>query len=155
VTTRSCRYARKLRDIFYGTGEKKITRKILNKLNPLGLALWYCDDGNLSIVLRKERCKPGKPNQYLFQGRMWTCSFSYEEHLLIQKYFEEELKLRVVIQKCKRKWKGEVLEYYYLRFPSNEFKKFSEIIKPYVPKCMQYKIDWENRIKEYENNINK
>lgn len=155
IDTNHTRYCRKIRDIFYENGKKLISTKILNKLTPLGLALLYCDDGSLTIQLRKERTKEGKPNQYQFQGRIWTCSFTEEENNLIKDYFLTTWKIKVVVNKCKRKWKGQILEYYYLRFPSLEFKKFVDIIKDYVPNSMSYKIDFEKRIKDYEINLSK
>jgi hypothetical protein len=146
VDTNHTKYCRKIRDIFYKNGRKTVSKKILKKLTPLGLALLYCDDGSLTIRLRKERIQEGKPNQYQFQGRIWTCSFTLEENNLIKDYFLTTWNIKIVVNKCNRKWKGQVLEYYYIRFPSLEFKKFVDIIKPHVPESMLYKIDFEKRI---------
>ena len=37
------------------TPKKTITRKLLNWLNPLGLAIWYMDDGCININTSKQR----------------------------------------------------------------------------------------------------
>lgn len=139
-------FFKKIRNLLYKEDKKIVTKKVLNKLTPLGLALLFCDDGDLVVSERKERTVEGKPKQYQFRARLWTCSFTYEEHLLLQEYFQTKWNIRVVINKCNRKWKGQILEYHNLRFPSLEFKKFVEIIKPHVPDCMKYKIDYEGRI---------
>ena len=39
-----------VRDWFYKSGQKGISDKILYHLTPLGLALWYLDDGYLGFI---------------------------------------------------------------------------------------------------------
>lgn len=126
-------YFTKLRKIFYLSGRKIVTRKILNKLKPLGLALWWMDDGSLVIYERKDR---NAVNRY---ATLATCNFTYEEHEIIVKYFNEVWDIFPKIKK--RTATKSDKEYYVLKFPMKEFRKFKEIIEPHIIPSMQYKID--------------
>ena len=60
--------------LYSNTGRKKISLKYLNELSPLGLAVWWMDDGSL--------CN-SKGNRW---GKLCTECFNYEEHILLQTY---------------------------------------------------------------------
>lgn len=108
------------RNLFYAKGGiKKINSEILNQLNPRSLAYWICDDGSYSNK----------------QGYVILCtnSFSLEEHKLIKKFFNKRFGLNPTIGFRDDK-------YYYLRFKQEDSKKLIEIVKPYIPKSMLYKI---------------
>nr|DAI19787.1 MAG TPA: LAGLIDADG DNA endonuclease family [Caudoviricetes sp.] len=113
-------------------GDKKITREYLNLLNPLGLAIWWMDDGCLSIH---------KGNRY---GKLCTHGFSYEENLIIQQYFQEIWGIHVDIKIEKRK-------YYFCRLNTENLKKLISIIYPYVTQVpsMIYKIDLNYTLTKY------
>lgn len=125
------KYFTKLRRIFYPEGKKIVTKKILKKLNPMGLALWWMDDGSLVIYKRKDR---NAVNRY---ATLATCSFTYEEHLLIKQYFLETWNIKVSI--IKRKTSNKT--YFLIKMPMLEFRKFVKIIEPYIIDSMKYKID--------------
>lgn len=113
------------KNLFSNEGRKKISLKYLNELDPLGLAVWWMDDGNLSIT------KDGS-NRY---GKLSTHCFNYEEHILIQKYFKKKWNIEVSIKQEKG--------YYFIRIRATELKKLIKIIYPYVTQipCMIYKIN--------------
>lgn len=106
------------------TGKKTVTRKWLNLLTPLSLAIWWMDDGCLSVC---------KGNRY---GKLCTHSFSYEEHLIIQKYFKTVWNIDIQIKLEKNK-------YYFCRLNVENLKKLFNIIYPYIFENpnMMYKID--------------
>lgn len=110
--------------LYSNHGRKKISLKYLKQLTPLGLAIWWMDDGCLSIH---------KGNRY---GKLCTECFNYEEHILLQKYFKETWDIDVDIKLEKNK-------YYFLRFNVTALKKLISIIYQYVTMCpsMIYKID--------------
>ena len=112
------------KNLYSNEGRKKISLKYLNELTPLGLAIWWMDDGNLSLSHR---------NRY---GKLSTHCFNYEEHILIKKYFKDKWNINVQIKKEKDK-------YYFLRFNVAELKKLIKIIYLYVSEVpsMIYKID--------------
>lgn len=111
------------RNLFYKNDKKIVNNKILNFLNPRSLAIWLCDDGSYNTK----------------QGYIILCtnSFSLEEHKIMKKYFEEVWNINPTIGFRDNK-------YYYLRFKQNDTKKLINIIKPFVPKCMKYKIGEKN-----------
>jgi len=120
-------------DIFYdyfkkylysNDGRKKISLKYLKNIDAFGLAIWWMDDGSLSIH---------KGNRY---GKLCTECFNYEEQILLQKYFKDIWNINVDIKSEKNK-------YYFLRFNVGALRKLIPIIYQYV--CMVpsmiYKID--------------
>ena len=111
------------RNLFYKNGRKVITKEILEKLNPGALAIWICDDGSYD-------------NR---QGYIILCTnaFSLGEHQLMKKFFNDMYGLDPTIGFRDGK-------YYYLRFKQEDSKKLINIIKPFIPNCMKYKIGEKN-----------
>lgn len=110
--------------LYSNDGRKKISLKYLSELDSLGLAIWWMDDGSLSVH---------KGNRY---GKLCTECFNYEEHILLQKYFKEKWDINVDIKIEKNK-------YYFLRFNVVALRKLITIIYPHVCQVpsMIYKID--------------
>ena len=108
-----------------------------NLLTPLSLAVWWMDDGCLSIY------KP-KGERY---GKLCTHSFTLRENELIKKYFS-------VVWNIECKIKIEKQKYYFIRFNATEMKKLINIIYPYVLEIpsMVYKIDMQYVNKTYPYN---
>lgn len=112
------------RKLFYDQeGNKIITRRVLEHLNPRSLAIWLCDDGSYC-----------RTYGYII---LCTNSYSLKEHNIIKKFLEEKFGLSPTIGFRDNK-------YYYLRFKLDDTKKLIEIVRPYIPNCMKYKIGEEN-----------
>ncbi|MEK6820204.1 MAG: hypothetical protein AABX71_00655, partial [Nanoarchaeota archaeon] len=111
------------RKLFYLNNRKIITKEILEQLNPKSLAIWVCDDGSYDNT----------------QGYIVLCTnaYSLEEHKLMKEFFKEKFELDPTIGFRNNK-------YYFLRFKQQDSKKLIEIIKPFIPKCMGYKIGEKN-----------
>lgn len=107
------------RKLFYKNNKKIITQEILNQINPRSLAYWICDDGSYDNK----------------QGYIVLCTNAYtlEEHKLMKKFFELNFNLSPTIGFRDGK-------YYYLRFKQEDSQKLIEIIKPFIPQNMKYKI---------------
>ncbi len=107
------------RKLFYKNDRKIVSEEILNQLNARSLAFWICDDGSYDNT----------------QGYIILCTNAYnlEEHQLMKKFFNDRFRLDPTIGFRDKK-------YYYLRFKQEDSKKLIEIIKPFIPKCMLYKI---------------
>jgi len=107
------------RKLFYQNNKKIITQEILNQINPRSLAFWVCDDGSYD-------------NR---QGYIVLCtnSYSLEEHKLMKEFFNKKFGLNPTIGFRDRK-------YYFLRFKQEDSKKLIQIIKPFIPQSMRYKI---------------
>lgn len=114
--------------IFDSNGIKHVNRKWLNMLTPLSLAVWWMDDGCLSV--RKE--KDGRISRY---GKLCTHGFSLSEQYIMKDYFSKVWNIEVKITPEKSK--------FFLRFTVPNLKKLFSIIYPYVIEIpsMIYKID--------------
>ncbi|MCX6750108.1 MAG: hypothetical protein NTZ83_01495, partial [Candidatus Pacearchaeota archaeon] len=111
------------RNLFYKSGRKIVSQEILNQLNARSLAYWICDDGSFC-----------KKQEYFI---ICTNSYNLEEHKLMKQFFNEKFKLNLTIGFRNEK-------YYYLRFNKEDSKKLIEIIKPFIPQSMNYKIGDKN-----------
>jgi hypothetical protein len=98
---------------------KRVNISILKRLDAHGIAIWYMDDGH------NIKGKNGI--------NLATQSFTYEEHLIIQKYFLEFWDINFKIYKRKDK---------YFLVTYRDAKKFKDLVRPFVEKvpCMIYKI---------------
>jgi hypothetical protein len=118
------KYFRILRKWIYLNGKKTFTRKILNYLTPLGIAIWYMDDGGLSAKKRN-----GKIHAYeLFLNTHLT---KFENQVIIN-YFKERWNIN--FQQVKNKGS------YRLRMSTKEIRNFMTLIKEYIHPSMVYKI---------------
>ncbi len=111
------------RNLIYKSGIKKVTPELLIQLNPASLAVWICDDGSYS-----------KKQGYII---LCTNSFSMEEHNLMKEFFNRRFGLNPTVGFRDGK-------YYYLRFKQEDSKKLINIVKPFIPFCMLYKIGGAN-----------
>ena len=107
------------RKLFYPNGKKTVSNQILDQINKLGLALWYCDDGNYHII--------GKT------VRIMTDGFSFEEQKLIKNWFLKSWGISCKI--IKRKTGS-----YYIQFDRKEADNFLKLIMNHVPLSMRYKL---------------
>jgi len=119
---------------FYNTGRKVVNRKLLNRLNNLGLSLWFMDDGSLI------------PHSFKSNGdiralklRLHTCGFNFDEHVIMKDYFNS-IGVEFNITKDKN--------YFCLSTgKKSSINNFINKIKPFVElvDCMKYKIEPYNK----------
>lgn|SRR3990167_2115972 len=105
--------------IAYKNKKKIITRKLLDMLNPLGLAIWYMDDG----------CCNGKARVVVL-----STYCAKQEALQCKRYFNEKWNID---------WKiGKHKSGYFLRkgWKSEDMNRFRQLIEPYIIPSMKYKI---------------
>ena len=119
-----------LRRIIYKPKKNYSNRKILNRLNALGVAIWYMDDGHINI--RKTNNKI-----HGFYIKIATC-LSKENNQIIIDYFKEVWNISFYQFK-------EGKDTYSLCCGTQEGIKFIEIVKPYIESCpsMIYKIQYD------------
>ena len=111
---------------FYPNNNKTITRHLLNYLDNTGLAIWYQDDGSLSVYTN--------PNTQHIQRHIKWCTegFNYDEHVILQRYLKSVWDIDSNIRPEKHK-------YYFLWLGAISAKKlFSNIT---VCPNMSYKVD--------------
>jgi hypothetical protein len=90
-----CEYVKKLEKLFYPQGKKIIPKNVINKLTPLGLALWYADDGTTVLVQYNKSTGGARSRRAL----LCTDCFTKEEHDNIILPELKELGFNVVVLK--------------------------------------------------------
>lgn len=101
------------------TPKKTINRKLLNWLTPLGLAIWYMDDGFINVNTSKQR------HSIQHSIRISTCLTSKKELKIIIDYFKEVWHINF------RKY-NDNNHLSISTCTENDTKKFVSIIKPYI-----------------------
>ena len=115
-----------LRKIFYPKGKKIIPKDIKSFLNnPLTLAIWYQDDGNLD-------CR----SKYHYNAMFATYCFLLNECKLLAKALRENFNLDVRVCRCQMRGKVR----WRLYIASRSMGKFINLVKPYINPCFEYKI---------------
>ena len=108
-------------DRFYGGGKRHISIQLLRHLNPYGLAIWFMDDGNRHDKGGKQVC-------------LNTQAYSYEEQIVLQKWFKNKYNLDCSIQKDKKYFK------LYFGMQNKTAERFISLILPFIHPTMMYKV---------------
>lgn len=122
-----------LRRVFYKPKKTIGNRKLLNRLNALGIAIWYMDDGHINI--RKD--KNGRPMGFYI--KIATCLPKDELQIIID-YFHEVWNIKFYMFH-----EGKQKDSYSLCCGTTEGLKFIKIVKPYVSQVpsMMHKITYD------------
>lgn len=132
--TKSHPYFVYLRNLLYPNGIKVMTREILNKLTPQGIAIWYMDDGSFY----KKDNETGTKS-ISFDLRISTDSFSKEENELICDFFKEKYGIKFYPYQYHK----ERQHNWILRANKQAAIKFIDFVKPYIIPEMVYKIEYK------------
>lgn len=114
-----------LKRYIYKNKRKIFSRKVLNRLDAQGIAIWWMDDGCLF---------PKKRNNKIHAWELYLNTYlSEQENLIIIKYFQEKWNVTWKINRDRGKTR--------LRMSTKEGRKFLKIVRPYVKEidCMSYK----------------
>lgn len=109
-------------DMFYDKSRVKHVPKNLDiYMTPLTLAVWYQDDGNLKSGVN---------------ARFATMSFTEDENCQLRDYLKScfDINSKVMSYTYKQK------QYYQLTLNKKNTQKMSDIIRPHVTECMNYKL---------------
>lgn len=109
--------------------KKTITRKLLNWLNPLGLAIWYMDDGCVNVNTSNQRASIQHTIKFA------TCVDEETVQIIIDYFLEVwDIKFRPF-----KEGKG---TFSIASSSENDFKKFVQIVRPYIEQVpsLLYKI---------------
>ena len=122
-----------LRKVFYK--EKKIlgNRKLLNRLDAKGIAIWYMDDGHINI----RKTKDGRPMGFYI--KISTCEPKQEVQIILD-FFKEQWDINFYMFH-----EGKKEDSYSLCCGTKEGLKFIDIVKPYVSQVpsMIHKITYD------------
>jgi len=110
----------KFRSMFYvnDCGYKTISEDILDKINELGLAVWYMDDG----------CYHYENNIVSLYSRMHDIDSQYN----IQRFLKNRFNIECIVD--------DFYKYKYIRLNRESTDNFLNIVRKYVPECMNYKL---------------
>jgi 23S rRNA G2445 N2-methylase RlmL len=113
----------------YENKKKIVPYSILDQLTPIGISVWFMDDGTLSIRKHKDGRNKTKCIFLHIQG------FDSESQLNIQKYFNEKYNFESSLHKDR--------EHLRLYIPARKTEDFLSIVNPYVSliDCMKYKLN--------------
>ena len=122
-----------LRRVFYKPHKIIGNRKLLNRLDQKGIAIWYMDDGHINI--RKD--KAGRPMGFYI--KIATCGPKKERQTIID-YFKEVWDINFYAFH-----EGKKEDSFSLCCGTKEGIKFIELIKPYVSQVpsMMHKITYD------------
>lgn len=128
--------------MFYKSGHKTITPEILNLLTPLGIAVWFMDDGTTDWkerqILQGNKSNPS--------SLLCTDSFSLPELEIMCEWFEVTHGI-IAIPKIRQNPQSTV---YRIFFNTVEHIKLLALISPYIIPSMKYKVDYEEYKKHRE-----
>lgn len=129
----SLMFTKVLRKVVYINGKKTFTRKLLNRLDPKGIAIWYMDDGHINIRKTKE----GRPMGFYI--KISTCEPKEEVQTIID-YFKEVWDINFYMFH-----EGSKEDSYSLCCGTKEGLKFIKLVKPYVEQIpsMLHKITFD------------
>ncbi len=122
-----------LRRVFYKNKKNIGNKKLLNRLDAKGIAIWYMDDGHINIRKDKNKRPMG------FYIKISTCKPKEEVQDIIN-FFKEKWNIRFYMFH-----EGKKEDSYSLCCGTKEGIKFINIIKPYVLQIpsMLYKITYD------------
>lgn len=121
-----------LRRVVYKNGKKTFSRKLLNRLDAKGIAIWFMDDGHINI--RKDKGRPCG-----FYIKISTCEPKDEMQVIID-FFKEQWNINFYMFH-----EGKKEDSYSLCCGTKEGLKFIELVKPYVSQVpsMIHKITYD------------
>lgn len=127
-----------LRRAVYYEGKKTFSRKLLNRLDTRGIAIWYMDDGHINI--RKDKGRPCG-----FYIKISTCEPQEQVQTIID-YFKEVWDIHFYMFH-----EGRQQDSYSICCGTKEGLKFISLVKPYVEQVpsmlykIQYDLTWRHR----------
>lgn len=121
------KFSKAVRRALYKDGKKVITRKILNRLSPEHIAIWWMDDGSCSL----QKTKDGKVHGSI--STLSTCTSREENQVIIDWFFE-----KYGIKFNQRKMKN----HFALVCGTREGRKLRDLIEPFVIDSMKYKLSY-------------
>ncbi len=122
------------RELYDEGGRKRISWQYLDRITPLGLALWYLDDGSLVTQdYQYKRKKDGGVSHYpTTRSLLSMYGFSVEESKLVLNWLEEKWGIEGGVSATA---KGPVIW-----FTLDGTERLHELTAPYVPPEMSYKL---------------
>lgn len=130
--------------------KKKTIKNVLKYIKSnRSVAIWFMDDGGMEPTRKKQKdgtIKYGRPNM-----KLCTHSFSYEDNLLIQKFFKKKYQIDCSIRQEVKRNRPNQPVYYFLRFDSDNTEKvYKKILKEYIHCCHSMEEKFKYLLYAYE-----
>ena len=109
----------------YVNGKKTITEHLLSWLTPLGIAIWFMDDGSSSFKKKNGKIHAVETTLNTYMSK--------EQNEIIVNYFLETWGLKWGLNRDG--------DSYRLRMGTNEARKLVKLVEPFVIDSMKYKIN--------------
>jgi len=124
-----------LRRVMYKPKKTLANTRILKRLTPLGLAIWFMDDGHINWSKRKDGSIKG------FYIKISLCEPKKDVQVIID-YFKEIWDIKFYMFH-----EGRIKDSYSICASTKQAKKFIKIIEKYVNEIpsMQYKVQYDKR----------
>jgi len=116
----------------YPQGRKTVPIHAMKTITPLGLALLYFDDGDFHKVK--------------IEVKISTMGFNEAEHIVLQKGLFDKFGLRFNYLRRKSQGGNRKAHYFYLRLKAIDTTPFMDLIRPFTPECMSYKVPTAERL---------
>jgi len=126
ISCRTSKFTKAARRWLYPNGKKRISAKAVRRLSPLTFAIWWMDDGSLSV----KRGKTGRIKATV--STLSTCVSREENQVII-----DELYKKFGVKFGQRKLKSS----YALICGTREGRKLRDVLSPYIIPSMRYKIE--------------
>lgn len=123
----------------YQNGKKILRSYVMRRINPLGLLLWWLDDGCLTVFKywrNQERYTTKRAMRFHTNG------FSRHEQEIMSRYLQSRFGIATTMHKAKSAYSGRTN--YILYLSAANFRKFLDVIYPvlhFIPDDMIYKIN--------------
>ena len=119
------------RAVYLGDGKKFLSEEYLKALTPLGLAIWYMDDGAFTV-----RSKGLQQRTVGGSGRIETCveAMSEGSRVRLRDYLRDTHGLDVRLRQSGAAGKAVLV------FSTGATAKFQELVAPYMAPSMEYKL---------------
>jgi len=125
VSTQTSSIFNRLQDITNTNGKKTVTRQWLDKIGPIAMAIWFCDDGSLNRISTQK----GISNYVTLH----TQGFSKNENDLIRMWLVERWGINSSVLPVKN-------GLFIISISKEGSDKFLDIISEYVPSSMKQKL---------------
>ena len=136
--------------LFIEDGHKVIKNVLKYLKSNRSVAIWFMDDGSMEPSKRKQN--DGTVKYYRPNMKLCTHSFSYEENVLIQKFFKNKYQIDCSIRKEIKRNRPGCPEYYFLRFNADNTEKvYRKILKEYIHCCKSMEYKFRHLLNYYEN----
>lgn len=143
---------KELYDLFVINNKKTIYNILKLLKSNRSVAMWFMDD--CCVEPSRRKLKNGTIRYYRPNLKLCTHCFSYEEHLIIKKWFKSKYLVDCEIRKEIKKNREGHPEYYFLRFDADNTEKiYNKVLKEYIHCCpsMEYKFRYIINIFEKSN----